>query len=173
MQPPPPPIGNSAMAPAPILPAAAAPTRPVAQAPGEGSNALASFGAEGGASEGKGTGIGAGTGSGGEGGGTGGGSGAGSLPYTTVAHPPVPLTRVLPEYPRLARARGLEGEVVLRAIVDSDGTVERDIEVLQSVPLLNEAAIAALRHWRFEPGRDAGNRPVRVVIQVPLRFRLR
>jgi protein TonB len=67
----------------------------------------------------------------------------------------------------------LEGEVVLRAIVDRRGDVEPDIVVVESIPSLDPAAIEALRQWRFEPGRDADNRPVRVVIEVPLRFRLR
>jgi protein TonB len=112
-------------------------------------------------------------GSGGQGQGTGGGIGDGSQAYATVEHPPVPISRVLPEYPGAARAQGVEGEVVLRAIVDQHGAVERDIVVVESVPVLDPAAIEALRQWHFEPGRDAANRAVRVVIEVPLRFRLR
>ena len=133
--------------------------------------------AEAGSAAGVGTGSGSGdlsgSGSGGQGTGTGGGIGDGSQLYTTVEHPPVPVSRVLPEYPTVARSQGLEGEVVLRAIVDRRGAVEPDIVVVESVPLLDPAAIEALRRWRFEPGRDVNNRPVRVVIEVPLRFRLR
>ena len=140
---------------------------------------LASVGAASGAGLGRGGGAGSGSGgrtgsgSGGEGTGTGGGIGEGSQLYTTVAHPPVAVSRVLPEYPDAARSRDLEGEVVLRAIVDRHGAVERDVVVVESVPMLDRAAIAALRQWRFEPGRDTNNRAVRVVIEVPLRFRLR
>ncbi len=79
----------------------------------------------------------------------------------------------MPAYPGAARAQGIEGEVVLRAIVDQDGAVERNIVVVQSIPQLDQAAIQALRQWRFEPGRDAADHPVRVLIEVPLRFRLR
>jgi periplasmic protein TonB len=134
---------------------------------------VASAGAAVGGGAGIGGGGGSGSGSGGQGTGTGGGIGNGSQLYTTVEHPPVPVSRVLPEYPSVARSQGLEGEVVLRAIVNRRGAVEPDIVVVESVPLLDPAAIEALRQWRFEPGRDANNRPVRVVIEVPLRFRLR
>lgn len=122
---------------------------------------------------GNGSGNATGNGSGGQGTGTGGGIGEGSQLYTTVEHPPVPVSRVLPEYPSAARSRGLEGEVVLRAIVDRRGAVEPNVVVVESIPLLDQAAIEALRQWRFQPGRDAYDRPVRVIIEVPLRFQLR
>ena len=63
--------------------------------------------------------------------------------------------------------------MVLRAVVDGEGRVEQDIVVAQSVPALDGAAVAALRRWRFAPGRDAAGRPVRVLIEVPIRFQLR
>jgi TonB family protein len=129
--------------------------------------------ANGGNGTGSGIGAGAANGSGGRGESAGSGNGEGDHVYDTVEHPPVPISRVLPVYPGAARAQGLEGEVVLRAIVDQHGAVERNIVVVESIPLLDAAAIEALRQWRFEPGRDANHRPVRVLIEVPLRFRLR
>ena len=90
-----------------------------------------------------------------------------------VEHPPVLLSRVMPPYPAQARARGIDGEVVLRAIVARDGHVERDIVIAQSSPLFDQTAIDALRQWRFEPGRDRDGRPVRVMLEVPIRFQLR
>jgi len=91
-----------------------------------------------------------------------------------VATPPVVVSRRLPSYPPLARARGIEGLVVLEAIVDREGHVEQDsLKVLRSVAALDNAAISAFRRWRFRPARDRDGAPVRVVLQVPIRFRLR
>jgi protein TonB len=86
---------------------------------------------------------------------------------------PVVLARVTPEYPQEARRRRIEGQVLLRAIVDREGRVEDDVEVVQSVRELDEAAVSALRQWRFRPGRDGEGRAVRVRIEVPIRFQLR
>jgi protein TonB len=79
----------------------------------------------------------------------------------------------MPTYPPLARARGLEGRVILTAVVDQQGRVEAAITVTQSMPLLDAAAVEALRQWRFEPGRARDGTPVRVRIEVPIRFQLR
>jgi len=90
-----------------------------------------------------------------------------------VANPPLLLSRVTPDYPRLARRQGVEGLVVLEAILNLEGQIEDDIKVLQSIPLLDDAAVQALRRWRFRPARDHTNQPVRVILEVPVRFVLR
>jgi len=78
-----------------------------------------------------------------------------------------------PEYPPLARRRGLEGTVVLAVQVDVTG---RAAEVLvnhsSGQPLLDEAALKAVKSWRFEPGRR-GIEPVAMQVLVPVRFGLR
>ena len=90
-----------------------------------------------------------------------------------VAVPPQVVYTVRPQYPALARARGVEGVVVVEAVVDRQGAVEANaLEVVQSVPLLDEAAIDAFRRWRFRPGRDGRGNPVRVVVRLPIRFHL-
>lgn len=101
------------------------------------------------------------------------GKGNQPLPADAVVHPPVVLSRVMPTYPPLARARGLEGRVILTAVVDQQGRVEAAITVTQSMSLLDAAAVEALRQWRFEPGRDRDGTPVRVRIEIPFRFQLR
>lgn len=87
-----------------------------------------------------------------------------------VAHPPVLVSRVDPDYPEVARLREIEGRVVLEAIVDREGRIEPEIKVLKSVAVLDKAAIEALKHWRFTPGRDENGQAVRVILEVPIRF---
>lgn len=107
------------------------------------------------------------------------GSGLGStggeaLSVKQVARAPEVLQRVLPSYPRQARARGIEGLVLVRLIIGTDGRVEpENARVLQSVPALDAAALAAVRQWRFSPAIGLHGRPVRVVIDVPVQFSLK
>jgi periplasmic protein TonB len=106
-------------------------------------------------------------------GGTVGGMGAGPVSADELHIQPVPISKVLPQYPPLARMRGIEGQVLLEATLAADGHIEPDITVLQSIPLLDNAAIVAVRQWRFKPVRDRGGAPVRVCFRVPVRFVLR
>ncbi len=110
---------------------------------------------------------------GGTGAGPGGNNSGSPLSADQVEHPPVLISRVMPLYPLQARTRGLRGEVVLRAIIGSDGRVEKDIVIAQSSPMFDQPAVEALRQWRFEPGRDRDGNPVRVLLEVPIRFQLR
>jgi protein TonB len=82
------------------------------------------------------------------------------------------LSNPKPAYPPAARKRGLEGLVVLAVEVDADGR-PFDVTVKESSghPMLDNAALGAVRRWRFEPARRAG-RPVRAGVEVPIRFRL-
>ena len=63
---------------------------------------------------------------------------------------PALLSRVAPEYPSIAVNAKVQGIVILEAIVDREGRVE-DVKVLRSVTLLDAAAIAAVRQWRYSP----------------------
>lgn len=78
---------------------------------------------------------------------------------------------VAPEYPPLARTARVEGTVILEAVLDAEGTV-REARVLRSVPLLDAAALDAVRQWRFTPTRLNGI-PVPVVMTVTVMFSLR
>jgi protein TonB len=84
---------------------------------------------------------------------------------------PVALFRAQPEYPEVARRAHVEGVVVLQAVIGTDGRVE-SVQVLTSVPLLEAAAIKAVRQWRYLPARR-GDHPVKVYYIIRIEFTLR
>jgi protein TonB len=83
---------------------------------------------------------------------------------------PQKLHHVAPVYPEIARSARVSGIVILEAMLAEDGTV-RDVRVLRSVPLLDAAAVAAVREWRFTPTLLNGT-PVPVVMTVTVAFTL-
>lgn len=77
-----------------------------------------------------------------------------------------------PVYPALARRRGWQGTVLLDVSVAVDGRVNGvAIHTSSGYTLLDRAALAAVRKWRFIPGEKNG-RPVAMTVQVPVRFNL-
>ncbi len=84
--------------------------------------------------------------------------------------PPAKIHDVPPVYPPAAREAGVQGLVVLEATIDPTGEVG-NIEVLRSVPELEEAAIAAVEQWRYEPTLVDGA-PVSVLMTVTVNFLL-
>lgn len=79
--------------------------------------------------------------------------------------------RVEPKYPPLPRSAGIEGKVVLRAIIAKDGTIQ-SLEVLSGHPLFIEAAREAIGQWRFQPTLLSGV-PVEVETQITVVFSMR
>jgi len=80
------------------------------------------------------------------------------------------LRRVNPEYPALAQRAFVQGVVVLEATVNEQGRVI-DVRVLRPVPLLNEAALAAVRQWQYRPLLLNG-RAAPFIVTVTLTFNL-
>ncbi|MBE0597865.1 MAG: energy transducer TonB [Desulfuromonadales bacterium] len=77
-----------------------------------------------------------------------------------------------PAYPRLAEQRGWEGEVLLRVRIAASGKVlEAAIQASSGYPILDRAALTAVRSWRFEPGRRGGL-AVESQVLVPVKFQL-
>ncbi|GAB6081367.1 hypothetical protein JCM30471_02810 [Desulfuromonas carbonis] len=77
-----------------------------------------------------------------------------------------------PAYPRQAREQGWAGSVWLQIRIGSSGGVETvHLEQSSGYPLLDEAAIEAVRNWKFEPARQAGQ-AIATTVRVPIRFRL-
>ena len=80
---------------------------------------------------------------------------------------------VKPTYPELARVARVEGDVILQAIIKADGSVG-DLEVLRCTrPSMGfeEAAIEAVRQWRYEPALQNG-KPVEVYFTIFVEFKL-
>ena len=121
---------------------------------------------------GRGTGIGPGTGSG-FGPGSGGGMGGGVYEMGNGVESPVALKSVQPTYTSEAMRAKIQGEVVLDAIVETDGTLTilRVAKSLDRQFGLDQAAQEAARQWRFVPGKKDGQN-VRVKVQMILEFRL-
>ncbi len=85
---------------------------------------------------------------------------------------PVLLAKVEPSYPQVARRAGLGGRVTVRAVIAENGSVDT-VEVLASTnPLFNEAAVDAVRKWRYRPALMNG-RPIRVYFSVVVDFLVR
>jgi protein TonB len=78
---------------------------------------------------------------------------------------------VAPIYPPVALAAGREGTVILEAVIGEDGRV-RDVRVMRAVPLLDQAAMDAVRQWRFTPTLLNGQ-PVPVIMSVTVGFHLK
>jgi periplasmic protein TonB len=82
----------------------------------------------------------------------------------TVVHPPVPTSihlssklvegnliyKTIPQYPAIAKASHTEGTVVLQAMISKTGTIE-GLHVISGSPMLQQAAIDAVKSWRYRP----------------------
>ena len=80
------------------------------------------------------------------------------------------LYRTEPEYPEAARAQGIQGAVVLEVRIGGDGGVQ-EARLVSGPPLLADAAMAAVKEWRFRPRFSHGRR-VEMQTTVTLNFRL-
>ena len=126
------------------------------------------------------------------------GTGAGEIPGGVGEHtapppppppPPAPVTPrapvpvggditrptktrdVLAVYPAIAQAARVQGVVIIEATISSTGKVQ-DARVLRSIPMLDAAALDAVRRWEYTPTLLNGV-PVAVVMTVTVNFQLR
>ena len=80
------------------------------------------------------------------------------------------LHKVQPTYPPLARTARVQGSVLLAAVIGKDGTIT-NLHVISGHPLLTQAALDAVRQWRYRPYILNGE-PVEVDTQVTVNFTL-
>ncbi len=81
------------------------------------------------------------------------------------------LRLVQPNYPDVARQAGVEGTVRLKAVIGRDGTIQ-GLKAVEGEPVLVNAAMDAIRQWRYQPTLIDG-KPVNVVTTVTVEFRLK
>ncbi len=78
---------------------------------------------------------------------------------------------VRPYYPAIARKAGVEGIVVVKVLIGTNGNVEKT-EILKSIPTLDEAALEAAKQCRFKPGKQR-DKYVKVWMSIPFKFQLK
>jgi TonB family protein len=81
---------------------------------------------------------------------------------------PTKTKNVLPVYPAVAKSARIGGTVLVEATIGPDGKVA-DARIVRSVPLLDQAALDAVRRWEYEPTRVRGV-AVPVIITVAINF---
>jgi protein TonB len=84
--------------------------------------------------------------------------------------PPQKLKHVNPVYPPIAQSARVQGIVIIEATIGPSGAVQ-DAKVLRSIPLLDQAALDAVRQWQFTPTLLNGV-PVPVIMTVTVQFTL-
>jgi TonB family protein len=88
-----------------------------------------------------------------------------------LSQAPVLVYKIDPDYTEQARQARYQGTVLLRLIIDEQGSA-RNIRVIRALGLgLDEKAIDAVRHWRFRPGQKDGH-IVAVDANIEVSFRL-
>jgi protein TonB len=96
--------------------------------------------------------------------------GTGTGPVMDYDAPPRPIKITKPQYPQEAFVKKIEGTVLVEILIDSAGRVVR-ARVIQSVPLLDAAALQTVYQWVFQPAMKHG-RPVPTIAHCPVQFRI-
>lgn len=91
--------------------------------------------------------------------------------FFAVSEKPVLKHKETPTYPDLARRAGIEGRVTVMVTISETGDV-LDAKILKSVPMLDEAALAAAKKCKFKPAKQR-DRFVKVKMSIPFDFRLK
>jgi TonB family protein len=91
--------------------------------------------------------------------------------YTIGGGIPAPQRLDVARYPEEAKAAGIQGTVLADVVVDASGNVS-DARITESIPMLDEQALLAVRNWRFSPTVVNGQPvPVRMIVEVSFTLR--
>lgn len=96
--------------------------------------------------------------------------GTGTGPVLDYDTPPRPIKLTKPHYPQEAFIKKIEGTVIVQITIDANGRVVW-ARVMQSVPMLDAAAIQTVYEWLFAPAMKHG-RPVATLATAPVAFRI-
>jgi protein TonB len=107
------------------------------------------------------------------------GAGEGTLPevipppgiYVYREVDPEVTHKVIPDYPAIAKLAAMDGDVTVRVFVGTDGRVRRAEIEGKGNDLFNDAALEAVRQWRFTPALS-NNQPVGVWVRIPIHFHI-
>ena len=83
---------------------------------------------------------------------------------------PIKTRDVKPVYPPEAQANRIVGVVIIEALLNPDGSVATG-RILRSIPALDDAALEAVRQWKYTPTLLNGE-PVPVIMTVTVNFTL-
>ena len=81
------------------------------------------------------------------------------------------IRRVVPTYPAIAKQLGIEGRVIIKAVINREGNVQH-AEVSSGEALLRSAALEAVRQWKYRPYYLNGQ-AVEVETEITVNFVLR
>jgi TonB family protein len=99
------------------------------------------------------------------------GGSAAAIALPEEAVPPMPSkTNAIPAYPQEARSAGRTGTVVLKVVILADGSVGK-VEVMRGEEPFVAAALATVKHWKYEPAKYKGQAiTVYRIIQIPFKL---
>ena len=93
----------------------------------------------------------------------------GPIQLTAEMSRPRPLQPISPKYTEVARRAGLQGSVIVQAVIDEHGRAT-DVHILRGLPMgLDRSAVEAIERCPFEPAR-IGSRPVKVYFNLTVNF---
>lgn len=89
----------------------------------------------------------------------------------TVERGPEPIKQVQPSYPQAAKKDKIQGKVWVKAWVDETGNVAEASVEKSEASVLDSAALAAVKQWKFKPAISKG-KPVSLWVTIPFQFKL-